>query len=646
MWKPRYRGPTISPVRVVLKAAGILGLALVAWLLLGALFGASGGTRALAGQVAAGSAAGDDVATATATDDLGLWRLTLRAPSRAVQGVPFDIRVTVSRVRTSDSYRFRYGGEDFQRAGILDPRTAILVGPEDGSGRAPPEWATEDGLPPEPPEFVRDLRLAQQGWLLEGYLYGASNLLPDHAAARPAPQPTRARTNDYPFGVAYTCERAGEPFSVSHRALVAFSYAYRDVRIERGEPAVVDEGELDDRAVLEADLEGTCVAREAAGEADGDVAGRVDSGESARVKDVVDEEDVEPVKRRDQGVQLDVPTIEPPPQEEPPPTSIMTEQEPGELVWPEGLGPDDVARVTRGDGPGSRNPAPGWETWDWRTDMVVSSGIDLDAWIEGVNRGPAIEGSYASDIQREVVAVDAVVPPSPARAPNQSSRTGSPATVRLASLGSAPPALAAPVVSDDLEIHLVATGRATGDAFRLHAVNRSDEPISLRVRGLVLEPLEISDDTREALAQRLTSLAEQGVETVTVTGYCLERPKAPPRPGQLFRVASGAVQQEAGPVGRILAAAREGAEAGLLEPDSDPAAYVDAVTQWAIWVQREAMTRRMFERAFVERTRETFEQAGRDWSAELEDAVRSLVPNRWRDIGQVLELAGAPTPEP
>jgi hypothetical protein len=46
-----------------------------------------------------------------------------------------------------------------------------------------------------------------------------------------------------------------------------------------------------------------------------------------------------------------------------------------------------------------------------------------------------------------------------------------------------------------------------------------------------------------------------------------------------------------------------------------------------------------FVEAFIEHTKQNFEAVGQTWSAAAEDAIRDLLPARWRAIQQVLENA-------
>jgi len=100
-----------------------------------------------------------------------------------------------------------------------------------------------------------------------------------------------------------------------------------------------------------------------------------------------------------------------------------------------------------------------------------------------------------------------------------------------------------------------------------------------------------------------------------------------------------AIQQRLRPLRNVLKAGRELADAGRLHPDSEPKGYADSITQWAIWSQLEGWDEPAFGREFVERTKKNVTELKKPWSKALEQAVRSAIPNRWRDITMVLDEA-------
>jgi hypothetical protein len=116
-----------------------------------------------------------------------------------------------------------------------------------------------------------------------------------------------------------------------------------------------------------------------------------------------------------------------------------------------------------------------------------------------------------------------------------------------------------------------------------------------------------------------------------------------PDAGTVFRVASQDIQQRFALLRGILDASRRIKEAGLLNPDSDPTDYFHSIRQWAIWTLEQEMGVNEFTDAFVEHTRKNVALTGAEWTSDVEEAVQSLVPNRWRDVLRVLEEAGVGT---
>ena len=105
----------------------------------------------------------------------------------------------------------------------------------------------------------------------------------------------------------------------------------------------------------------------------------------------------------------------------------------------------------------------------------------------------------------------------------------------------------------------------------------------------------------------------------------------------MFRVAEQALQEQYAPMRRILRAAQRAQEAGLLNPDSDPAGYFDSIRQWALWSQIDGHDLGSFTDAFLEYTRSNAEAADFAWSDQAEGAVRSVAPGRWTDIQTVFD---------
>ena len=76
----------------------------------------------------------------------------------------------------------------------------------------------------------------------------------------------------------------------------------------------------------------------------------------------------------------------------------------------------------------------------------------------------------------------------------------------------------------------------------------------------------------------------------------------------------------------------------MFNPDSDPTAYNHSIRQWSIWSFEKKYNKSEFIEEFIENTRDNF--ASQQWTAEIEQAVRGLLDNRWADIEQVLDATG------
>jgi hypothetical protein len=192
----------------------------------------------------------------------------------------------------------------------------------------------------------------------------------------------------------------------------------------------------------------------------------------------------------------------------------------------------------------------------------------------------------------------------------------------------------------------VSLGRSTGeDAFRVVAANLGDRWTAVGMNGLVLEP--VRGLTEQKLLGTMRDLGVTAPTTATLTGYCRNFRKQPPRSGIVYRVAEAEKQRAAGLVPAILESSRGLRDAGELHPDSrDANDYFHSIRQWAIWTDEQGFDERTFAEALLEHTRKNVAGAGRKWTKEIEAAARSIVPNRWRDVGRVLQeakrLAAAP----
>jgi peptidoglycan hydrolase CwlO-like protein len=194
---------------------------------------------------------------------------------------------------------------------------------------------------------------------------------------------------------------------------------------------------------------------------------------------------------------------------------------------------------------------------------------------------------------------------------------------------------AAAAGGDSLSVSIIASGGSSGDVFRILGVDRLGLPVSLSApEGLVLQPLK--QQIQAATAKLQTRLQGQ-----PVTAYCLDFAKLPPSAGTLYRVADEKFQQQFAPMTRVLQSARRLADAGRLHPDSNPAAYADSIKQWSLWSRIEKWDSAGFERNFVDHMRKSVVGAKRQWTKDVEQQVRKLIPNRWRDITAVWSDADA-----
>lgn len=710
----------------------------------------------------------DTTALPSATDDLGLWQVRIEAPSRALAGQPFEIRLHVSRAVSDGEareYRYRFAGEGYRRAGELDPESAALVGPEDEIDRPLPDWAASAPRDPDPPEFLRRVTVLPIYWLLQGSLHELVNLSGEGDRGAPDPQ-VRVDGESHTITRTFTCERPGEPYRVSYRGNVEYWVSYRDLRVERGDGWWSDETRDEWHASLDADAAGLCVPSPEDGEGSStgvvssDDAGEPGStatfgldgihrftlegpdravvgvpfevtldleierrtiltldedGNSVRLSPVLWEASIpdlegtntdptlygdrDRIRRRigrgpNIGVEPvtaefrcttagapyligtsslpsvgvvyrihgDGPRIHRREQYTPEPDRIWTA---GDCVAPEDqpVGEEDgEGRIGAASEPAV--PGEGVEpAEDERVGFIpggapgAPTGVPVISDLPGIGSLFAGRAERASGVQAEISeAVHVFIKPARVRMREDLSRSRSrrpvepAATLALAGgagsireLGTvldASPVVAKPRTRPELEAYLVGTGQATGDAFRLHVLNRGEETVELRTEAMVLEPLDLEPDAERELRARLASLADEGGVTVPVEGYCLEMLAEPPAEGQLFRLAPPRVRQGFPTAERVLDAARLVAESGSLNPDMDAESYRHAVTQWAMWTAQQGFDRDAFEKAFVGRTRTTIEEAGRDWSESVDRAVRELVPNRWQDIQRILESAG------
>jgi hypothetical protein len=190
---------------------------------------------------------------------------------------------------------------------------------------------------------------------------------------------------------------------------------------------------------------------------------------------------------------------------------------------------------------------------------------------------------------------------------------------------------------DRISYSLVATGRSSGDAFRLRVVDPSGRLRSVRApEGLILEPLESGGPAP----------ADPGpggkVLTYEVTAFCVDYQKVPPAENQFYRVAPPEVQAQYRRVAPVIRKGRELAAAGRFHPDSAEPAYDLSIEQYAGWAEYGDWNEAKFTEVFVEKTRENAEVANVKWTKPMEETVRKLAHGRWLDVQLVRESARAP----
>ena len=182
---------------------------------------------------------------------------------------------------------------------------------------------------------------------------------------------------------------------------------------------------------------------------------------------------------------------------------------------------------------------------------------------------------------------------------------------------------------------LTSLGTSTGEAFQIQVLG--DGPFQLGASGLVVEPLKKA--VQQEVRNQLTNLASKNPVTANLNGYCLEFLRQPPSAGTLFRIASPELQRRFAPLRNVLQTAQKLQQAGLLKPDGNPETYFQSIRQWAIWTKEQNFSREGFQRAFIEHAKKNFTAARRQWTNQIEDAVRGVVPHRWEDITLILQEA-------
>lgn len=197
---------------------------------------------------------------------------------------------------------------------------------------------------------------------------------------------------------------------------------------------------------------------------------------------------------------------------------------------------------------------------------------------------------------------------------------------------------------EPLHVYVTSLGRLGANGVDVTVVATGEEAVELTGGAVVLEPVVLSRAEAERLRaerqQAVNELPSGGAEaTGTADAYCLDIDREPPAEGTFLRIAETGVQALYDRHRRVIDAATRLREAGRLMPDSDPESYFHSIRQWAIWTLTESLDETRFAEEFVAHARKNFEASDQTWSGEIEQAVRQLVPGRWRDVLKVLEAA-------
>jgi hypothetical protein len=180
----------------------------------------------------------------------------------------------------------------------------------------------------------------------------------------------------------------------------------------------------------------------------------------------------------------------------------------------------------------------------------------------------------------------------------------------------------------------VANGNASGEAFELLVANPSGQLQEIRAPdGLILEPVA------RGSAKPVSPAPGQKLSSHKLNAYCVKYDKDPPDPDAIYRVAAPQIQEQYKPIRFVIRAGRELAAAGKFHPDSDPAAYILSIRQYALWTKLENWNEQQFADVFVEKTHRIAAESKVEWNKDMEQAIRALVPGRWRDISLVIDEA-------
>lgn len=218
---------------------------------------------------------------------------------------------------------------------------------------------------------------------------------------------------------------------------------------------------------------------------------------------------------------------------------------------------------------------------------------------------------------------------------------GQPPAFSVQQGGASTPTTSAP---NPIRTILTATGNSQGEAFDMQIINMGLKPLKVFGTGVVVEP--IKRELQAQIRQQLAKVAGNNVLTRRVEAYCLQYALTPPSPGMLFQIAGPALQKQFKPAGFVMAAARQLAAAGQMHPDSNPKSYLDSIKQYAIWTKFENWDQKKFGEMLLDKTKKAAQAAKTNWTGQMQTALLSAIPNRWRDIQTVLSAAQELTARP
>jgi len=194
-----------------------------------------------------------------------------------------------------------------------------------------------------------------------------------------------------------------------------------------------------------------------------------------------------------------------------------------------------------------------------------------------------------------------------------------------------------------LHFLMVDQGGSTGKTITMQILNLTGTPVRLQAMPFVMEPLQ--RQAQEQVQKAFSKLSKLAPVRLDLSAYCTEFLKLPPTPNTIMRLAPPEIQKQFEPMSKVLRSAYRIKNAGLLHPDSNPAAYTDSIKQWALWTVEQKLNESRYTDAFIGHTKKNMEGAGQKWSKPAEDVIRQVAPNRWRDIAQILRGAGVPIPQ-